>query len=133
MMARANRFWVGLGGSVDSGTCWSSKTLFVITPPLLASRAGFRSERSRAISRFPASVYRLFDKGCERLTFERLAEEAQRSGLKRARPHRFLGKSGHEDNRYVAALCQKQVLQFDAIQARHLQIGDQAGRIVQAL
>jgi hypothetical protein len=30
-MARANRFWVWLGGSVDSGTCWSFKTLFVIT------------------------------------------------------------------------------------------------------
>src|SRR5207249_3279090 len=101
-------------------------------PPQLASRAGFRSERSRAISHFPAGVYRLLDKACERLAFERFAEEAQRSGLERARPHRFLGKSGHEDNWYVATLRQKQALQFDAVQARHLQIGDQAGRVVQA-
>src|SRR6266700_4792342 len=100
-------------------------------PRRLASCGRRRFERSRGTSSFPPSLYRLVDEFYQRFTFERLAEEAQGAGLYGARPQPLLGKSGHEDYGDAATLRQQRFLQFDAVQARHLQIGDHARRMLQ--
>src|SRR5262249_4866620 len=99
----------------------------------LKYRAAFGAGRGRlrGTSSFPPSLYRLVDEFYQRFTFEGFAEEAQGTSLHEARPQSLLVKSGHEDDRDVAALRQQRFLQFDAVQARHLQIGDHAGRMVQ--
>src|SRR5262245_1391796 len=97
----------------------------------LASRERRRLERSRGTSSFPPSLYRLVDEFYQCFTFERLAQEAQGTSLHGARPQPLLGKSGHEDDRDAVTLRQQRFLQFDAVQAWHLQIADDAGRMVQ--
>src|SRR5262245_10286505 len=74
-------------------------------PALLASR--WRSERSHATSVFPTGLYRFIDERYQRLTFERLAQEAQCTGIHRARAHPLLRKRGHEDDGDVAILRQQ--------------------------
>src|SRR5215831_4727014 len=100
-------------------------------PCRLASRGRRRFERSRGTSSFPPSLYRLVDEFYQRFSFERLAEEAQGASLYGARPQPLLGEGGHEDDGDAATLRQQRFLQLDAIQARHLQIGDHAGRMLQ--
>src|SRR5215813_13770929 len=131
-MARASRFWPRLGGSVDSRICCSSNAPVVAGAAVPARELRATPfERSRGTSVFPPSLYRLVDEFYQCFTFEGLAEEAQGTSLHDARPQPLLRKSGHEDDRDVATLRQQRFLQFDAVQARHLQIGDHAGRMVQ--
>src|SRR5215470_14829455 len=122
-------------GSAAASTAGSAahptRPSWLARPCRLASRERLRFERSRGTSSFPPSLYRLVDEFYQRFTFEGLAEEAQGTSLHDARPQPLLGKSGHEDDRDVATLRQQRFLQFDAVQARHLQIGDHAGRMVQ--
>src|SRR5215813_8935538 len=129
--ASASRCWPRLGGSVDSRTCCSFNAPVVAGQQRLASRGRRRFERSRGTSSFPPSLYRLVDEFYQRFTFERLAEEAQGASLYGARPQPLLGEGGHEDDGDAATLRQQRFLQVDAIQARHLQIGDHAGRMLQ--
>src|SRR6516162_3436708 len=100
-------------------------------PCRLASRGRRRFERSRGTSSFPPSLYRLADELYQRFTFERLAQEAQGAGLYGARPYPLLGKSGHKDDGDATTLRHQQFLQFDTVQARHLQIADHAGCMLQ--
>src|SRR5215472_16937977 len=131
-MARASRFWPRLGGSVDSRICCSSNAPVVAGAAVRARELRATPfERSRGTSVFPPSLYRLVDEFYQCFTFEGLAEEAQGTSLHDARPQPLLRKGGHEDDRDVATLRQQRFLQFDAVQARHLQIGDDAGRMVQ--
>src|SRR5215472_2303516 len=122
-------------GSAAASTAGSAahptRPSWLARPCRLASRERLRFERSRGTLSFPPSLYRLVDEFYQRFTFEGLAEEAQGTSLHDARPQPLLRKGGHEDDRDVATLRQQRFLQFDAVQARHLQIGDDAGRMVE--
>src|SRR5262245_41990398 len=131
-MARASRFWPRLGGSVDSRICCSANA------PVRAVAGGAPARETgegalwatSCISGTPASLQRLVDQRYRRLCFERLAEEAQRSPSHRARLDPIFGKRRDKDDRYLTAPRQQQPLQLYPAQARHLQIGDQAGGVI---
>src|SRR5207249_3439301 len=64
---------------------------------------------------------------------EGLAEKIDRPCLEGPRTDPVFRIGGHKDDREAMALFQKMVLKLDPAQARHLDIGDQAGGVVQAV
>jgi len=59
---------------------------------------------------------------------KRLAQKTNRSGTERALPRFFFGKCGYEDDGHRVPVGEELALQLKAVEARHLEIGDQTRR-----
>ena len=64
---------------------------------------------------------------------EWLAKEANRTGLHGSCPHAIIRIASHENNGYAVTSGDKAVLQVNAVQPRHLHIGDKARCVVNLL
>src|SRR5262245_3426930 len=75
----------------------------------------------------------LLDAADQSLVAVGLAHEAHGACLHGASPDALLGIGGDEYDRHSMTVCNEAVLKFYSTQSWHLQISDQAGRVVQAL
>src|SRR5712671_1200817 len=65
------------------------------------------------------------------LGVERLTQEAGCSGFQCLRPDILLGESRDEDDRQPVSLRLQKILQLDSAHARHMNIRDHAGGVIQ--
>ena len=65
------------------------------------------------------------------LTVERLTQEAGCSGFQCLRPNALLGESCDENDRQPVSLRFQKILQLDSAHARHMNIRDHAGCVIQ--
>src|SRR4029077_10963534 len=77
-------------------------------------------------------LQRALEAADDHVAIDGLAEEAHGAGRLRALADPFLGEGGDEDDRYTALSRLELALQVEPAHARHLDVGDQARRVLQA-
>ena len=98
--------------------------------PRAKELAGARSRNSFAGST-PMTLHHRIEvlNQCPRV--ERLTQDAGCSGFQCLRPDSLFGESRDENHRQHAPLCFQKILQLDAAHARHLNVRDHAGGMIQ--